>query len=475
MAGTAEVLQEYLVSLGFRTDVISLRKFEDGLGVTGKRILKVGGAVAGVVAAVEASTAAFAYSMRKMYFASELSQSSVKNLKAMEYAGKQIGVSGDTMAGAIHSMAQAMRLNPGLQGLIESFGVKVTGRDMSDVMVDFVGALKNMPEFAGAQYAQMFGIDPDTYHQMINHMDTLKQKKQELLDQYKNSGVDPDAAKKTMLEYTSAMDAMESKLSILGQAIMIKFAPQFRTLTSILNESMDWWIGWANGINSVSKALDGLSLKSAAGFLKDLYHRFTDGDSKKPSTPAAAPSASKPAASGPRNVRNNNPGNIRYGAWAKQHGAVGADDKGFAIFPNMQVGFAASNALLANYGKRGTNTVAEIIGKWAPKNENNTAAYTAYVAKSMGVNQNQPLNMNDPAVQTALSGHIAKYEGMPASMVAANTSRLGAGAPRGGVTIQQNTNIAVTGIGAESTAKAVAKEQTRVNGDMVRNLKPSVV
>ena len=46
----AAVLQEYLLKLGFQTDAVSLRKFSDGIGTTGKRILGVGTAVAGVVA-----------------------------------------------------------------------------------------------------------------------------------------------------------------------------------------------------------------------------------------------------------------------------------------------------------------------------------------------------------------------------------------------------------------------------------------
>jgi hypothetical protein len=246
MSGSTEVLQEYLIKLGFQTDAISLRKFEDSIGKTGKRVLGIGLSVAGVVASVEAASVAFAYSMRKIYFESELSQSSVKNLNAMEYAGKQIGITGDSMANSIHGMAQAMRLNPGLQGLIESFGVKVTGRDMSDVMVDFVGALKDMPEYQAVQYASMFGISPDDYHQMINHMDELKKKKAEMLGMYKDSGVDPDKAKSTMLEYTAGLDRLNARFEVLGQLVLIKVAPAFKTLATWMDHIL---VGWEKILN----------------------------------------------------------------------------------------------------------------------------------------------------------------------------------------------------------------------------------
>jgi hypothetical protein len=246
MSGSAEILQEYLVKLGFQTDAISLKKFEDGMGVVGKKVLGVGLAVAGIVASVEAATVAFAYSMRRVYFDSELSGSSVKNMKAMEYAGKQIGISGETMESAIHGMAQAVRLNPGLKGLVESFGVPIKGRDMSDVMLDFVKATKKMPEFVGAQYAGMFGIDPDTYHQMITHMDTLMAKKREALNIYKDSGVDPAKAKAAIMEFTQGLDKLEMRINLLGQALLIKFVEPFKDANKYLNGLIDSWMRLVN-------------------------------------------------------------------------------------------------------------------------------------------------------------------------------------------------------------------------------------
>jgi len=246
MSSSAEILQEYLVKLGFQTDAISLKKFDDGLGVVEKKILGLGMGVAGVVASVEAATVAFAYSMRRVYFDSELSGSSVKNMKAMEYAGKQIGISGETMESAIHGMAQAVRLNPGLKGLVESFGVPVKGRDMSDVMLDFVRATKQMPEFVGAKYAAMFGIDADTYHQMINHMDTLMAKKKQALNMYKDSGVDPKKAKAAIMEFTQGLDKLEMRINLLGQALLIRFVGPFRDANKYLNGLIDSWMRLVN-------------------------------------------------------------------------------------------------------------------------------------------------------------------------------------------------------------------------------------
>jgi hypothetical protein len=94
----------------------------------------------------------------------------------------------------------------------------------------------------------------------------------------------------------------------------------------------------------------------------------------------------------PRGIRNNNPGNIRYGDFAYRMGATGRDSGGFAIFPTMAAGTAAEDALLRTYVARGDDTVRKIISKYAPASENDTGAYIAQVTKKLGVGPDQKLS-----------------------------------------------------------------------------------
>ncbi len=146
----------------------------------------------------------------------------------------------------------------------------------------------------------------------------------------------------------------------------------------------------------------------------------TPGTNSAPLPAWASQAASSPGASGPRNLRNNNPGNIEYGAWAKAHGATGSDGR-FAVFPDAATGSAAVDALLQSYGNRGLNTVGGVIGRWAPASENDTSGYAATVAKRLGVGANDRLNMADPAVRQALGREIARYEGSAAAYNMYNT------------------------------------------------------
>lgn len=113
---------------------------------------------------------------------------------------------------------------------------------------------------------------------------------------------------------------------------------------------------------------------------------------------------------GARNARNNNPGNIEYGDFARRHGAIGSDGR-FAIFPDKETGSRAMDALLQVYNRQGLQTVRQIVSKWAPPNENDTNTYVNTVAKWMGVGPDDKLNMDDPKVAAALAQAKTRFEG----------------------------------------------------------------
>jgi hypothetical protein len=107
----------------------------------------------------------------------------------------------------------------------------------------------------------------------------------------------------------------------------------------------------------------------------------------QPTTPGA------PNGGTPRGIRNNNPGNIEDGPFARSQPGYKGSDGRYAIFADAGSGQAATNALLGNYLQQGVNTPAKIIGRWAPASENgqSTSNYTAYVAQRLGINPNDPI------------------------------------------------------------------------------------
>lgn len=112
----------------------------------------------------------------------------------------------------------------------------------------------------------------------------------------------------------------------------------------------------------------------------------------------------------PRGTRNNNPGNIEDGPFAKSLPGYAGSDGRFALFDTPDNGRNAAYKLFQRYGEGGKNTVAKVVATWAPPGENDTQAYIESVAQTLGVGVSDPLNMNDPAVQAALFDAINGVE-----------------------------------------------------------------
>ena len=110
-----------------------------------------------------------------------------------------------------------------------------------------------------------------------------------------------------------------------------------------------------------------------------------------------------------RGTRNNNPGNIKDGPYARsQPGYAGNDGGGFAVFASAAAGSAAQERLLTNsYISKGHDTPRKIIARYAPAGENSPASmnnYAAYVARRLGIGLDDKI----PPYSVALLGQAMR-------------------------------------------------------------------
>lgn len=97
----------------------------------------------------------------------------------------------------------------------------------------------------------------------------------------------------------------------------------------------------------------------------------------------------------PRGIRNNNPGNIRHRDQWKGL-AEEQTDTDFCTFSSPEYGIRAMAKILRNYQRRhGLNTVAGIIGRWAPATENDTQSYAEHVAQKLGIAVSEPFDVEE--------------------------------------------------------------------------------
>lgn len=129
--------------------------------------------------------------------------------------------------------------------------------------------------------------------------------------------------------------------------------------------------------------------------------RIPDG----PTMPASTlpPKSQRPA--GPdgapldKAAMTNNPGNV--GNFGDQ----------VRVYPTILDGLKGMRANLLSPAYAKNPTVAGIISRWSPSNENDTSALIKDTAAMMGVDPNQPLNLNDPQTMKRLMQAITVHEG----------------------------------------------------------------
>lgn len=116
----------------------------------------------------------------------------------------------------------------------------------------------------------------------------------------------------------------------------------------------------------------------------------------------------------PRGIRNNNPGNIeeRAGDRTRWQGERATDDDArFEEFETPEDGIRALAIVLLNYQrKHGLKTVREIIWRWAPPGENNSKVYASYVARRVGVEVDDPVDLTDYATMEKFVRAIVRHE-----------------------------------------------------------------
>jgi hypothetical protein len=112
----------------------------------------------------------------------------------------------------------------------------------------------------------------------------------------------------------------------------------------------------------------------------------------------------------PRGIRDNNPGNIRKSD-APWRGKVFGTDPDFETFDTPENGIRAlAKTLDAYQSKHGCRTVRQIIYRWAPPGENDTAAYVEHVSASVGVSPDDTIIVDDPSVMLKLTVAIIQHE-----------------------------------------------------------------
>lgn len=107
--------------------------------------------------------------------------------------------------------------------------------------------------------------------------------------------------------------------------------------------------------------------------------------------------------------RNNNPGNIRAGAFADNHDAVGEAD-GFAVFGSYSAGLLALEALITG-PSYSLLSIYDAVARYAPPIENDTSAYRDSLANQTGLDRSRTIGSLSSSEINSVLAAIQRHEG----------------------------------------------------------------
>jgi len=163
----ADVIKDFLISLGFQVDDSGAKKFDATLASVTLNAVKAGAAIEATALSVVAFTAKIASGLDNLYWMSQRTGATVAGIQQIGYAVSQLGGTVEGARGALEGLSRFMRNNPGAEGFLNRLGVQTRDakgnmRDMASVFTSVGDKLRDMPYYRANMYAQMLGIDENT-------------------------------------------------------------------------------------------------------------------------------------------------------------------------------------------------------------------------------------------------------------------------------------------------------------------------
>jgi hypothetical protein len=229
-------IREFLVALGFKTDEASHRRFVENIETATKRVVELGTAVEAMALGVLAATKRAAEGFENLYYASQRTGSSVKDIQAFRYAVSQLGGSSEEAQASLEKLASNLRRMPGFAAQLRAFGIDPNQGSVK-ILEDVVARLRRMPMWQAINWAEHFGIDENTLRALMLYYDIFEKLVTQRNEKLKTLGLDPDQAAKDATKFQQIWRDLLDTVSAIGQKIFSSLLPTRAANSRILMPS----------------------------------------------------------------------------------------------------------------------------------------------------------------------------------------------------------------------------------------------
>lgn len=245
------VLREFLISLGFKVE--DANKFEKSVEKATETVAKLGTAIEGIAAVATAMVTKVSSKFEDLYYASQRLHSSVANIKAFQYAISQLGGTSQGARQSMEGLAQALRSNPGLSGILTGMGISLQDRHgklkgADQLLVEFGQHAANMPYYMAQQYAEMLGVDNQTLDALIRNAKEGNKHLNEYREELKKLGVDQDKAAKASAQWAQDFRKLLALVDAWKDKLVLYLQKPFERIVNLLEKLHKATGGWSTGI-----------------------------------------------------------------------------------------------------------------------------------------------------------------------------------------------------------------------------------
>jgi hypothetical protein len=234
----AENIQEFLATLGFKIDESGLEKFENSLKRLGSDAIKLGAAALAGVTAVTAAITKMASSFENLFYLSQRTRTSVEDIKALQYAFGQVGLTASDASSAITGIAMALRSNPGYGGLLKAWGINpAEGADK--ILADLIHKLSTMAPYVAQQYAAMFGISPQLLLQLEQNLPRLEESQRRYNEEAKRAGVNQGLFSWQSVQFMNTLRDLGATVELIWMSLASQSLPHVTEALKSVNTFLE--------------------------------------------------------------------------------------------------------------------------------------------------------------------------------------------------------------------------------------------
>ena len=265
----AETIKEFLVSLGYKVDGSTEKKFKESIRSATKAVAEIGLGLAAAATAVAYTVQKVEKEFNRLYFMANRTGASIKNIEALSYAVSQLGGSYEGAQASIEAFGQRLATNPGYKAMVAALGVN-PNQDATKAMVALGAKFANMPKYIGFQYASELGLDYKTF---------LALRSGQLAGWLKNYneavhtfGLDSKEAGERGKAFSQTLSKLGTDFSLLKDRIVSDLSP---AMTKWMNDLDNWMRTHPKEIeNALIKIKD--ALIAVARYMRETVTALTD-------------------------------------------------------------------------------------------------------------------------------------------------------------------------------------------------------